>query len=457
MKHLYILLCCFTALTISRPSHAQSPAAVWDSIKNSTAPVIDPAFITVYDAAYRQPLADYGWEDGLHISPDGLNLYALYSPMDFLSWNLYFYTYPTSPLCNLFANMDFVRPYANNYGMDLSTNFFACDSFVNIDILYSHRNTLNDSFLTWQLSGIPRGGQWEAGPAPLYSETNPNVVDIFMFTGLGDIWMIRNTGLNPTGLPSAIRLPAPINPDSNEFIADNAFLEHISSDSIILIYEKYTDPEFRDFMFCISTDTGLTWSTPQVITTITNSLGHIEHPCLHKDTTNQWWLYFSIDYNVIVRSQQTLSGNWDSWATPQTIFSKGNALSIGEPTVTRNGDISFSLAYQNTVIGDTSDVYDLDPWILPAKTTTSIREEPDGLHVSVYPNPASDQITLAGLDPTKSYNVSLINILGETVTYQNLQPGERVINLESLTDGIYFLKVKGPSAIDVLTTKIVVQ
>jgi hypothetical protein len=432
------------AIFLSLSVQAQTPQMVWDSIKNATAPVIDPAFVTVYDAAYRQPLADYGWEDGVHLSPDGLNLYALYSPMDFLSWNLFFYSYPTTAPCNLFANMDFMRTYANTYGMDMTSNFFACDSFVNIDILYSNRATLNDSFLTWQLSGIARGAQWEGGPAPLFSETNPNVVDLFMFTGLGDIWMIQNTGLNPSGIGAATRLPAPINPDSNEFIADNAFLEHISPDSVILIYEKYTDPNFRDFMFTISTDTGLTWSTPQTITTITNSLGHIEHPCLYKDTLNQWWLYFSIDYNVIVRSQQAISGNWDSWSAPQTLFSKGNALSIGEPTVSRNGDISFSLAYQNPNSADTSDVYDLDPWILPAHSTTSVSESVSPGHVLIYPNPASGQLIISSAE-SEIKTIVIRNAIGQVVYSSQTFDRTATIDVSLFSNGIYFVQITDSS------------
>lgn len=160
MKQLYVIFTC-AVLTIAIISRAQIAVTIWDSIKNVTAPVIDPAFVNVYHSAYRQPLADYGWEDGLQVSPDGLNLYALSSPMDFLSWNIFLNTYPASPACNLFANMEFIRPYAGTYGMDLTTNPFGCDSFMNIDIIYAHRNTLNDSFLMWQLSGIARGGTIE--------------------------------------------------------------------------------------------------------------------------------------------------------------------------------------------------------------------------------------------------------------------------------------------------------
>jgi hypothetical protein len=341
--------------------------------------------------------------------------------------------------------MSFIRPYANTYGIDLVTNPFGCDSFPNIDILYSHRHTLIDSFLFWQLSGIPRPGSIEGGPATLFSETDSSQLDLFCFTGNGDIWMIRNTTANPTGIDNAIRLPAPINPDSTEFNADNAFLERINGDSIILIYEKYTNPSIRDFMFTLSADTGNTWSIPKTITTITNSLGHIEHPSLYKDnSSNEWWLYFSIDYTYITRARQAIAGNWDSWDTPENIIYKGNALSLGEPTVTKNGDISFSLAYINTVINDTTDVYDLDPWFLPYITATGINNivNDNQVKLKAQPNPFSYYTTLQTDKILKDATLTVYNIFGQQVKQiKNISGQTIVFQRDDLSSGLYFIRM----------------
>ena len=58
----------------------------WMLIKDVTSPIneLEPEF----DSMYRQPLSTVGWEDGLHISNDGLNLYCTYLPIDFLSFLL---------------------------------------------------------------------------------------------------------------------------------------------------------------------------------------------------------------------------------------------------------------------------------------------------------------------------------------------------------------------------------
>jgi len=445
MKKTLLIFACFILATIS--AKAQNKKQVWDSIKNNSQPTIMPAFQNEYDAAYIQPLADYGWEDGLQISPDGLNLYALYSPMDLLLWSSYFFNHLQEPFCNLVGNMSYMRPYANNYGMDLQTNSFGCDSFANIDILYAHRNTVTDSFTTWQLSGVARAGAIEGSPAPLYSQTDPGKVDLFMFTSNSDIWMIKNTTANPSEINNAIRLPSPINPVTNEFNADNAFLERIDANTIILIYEKYTDANTRTFMYTMSSDTGTTWNTPQPITTINNSLGHIEHPCLYKDNTNQWWLYFSIDYTYISRAKQLIAGNWDSWDTPENIISKGNALSLGEPTVTQNGDISFSLAYTKIQVNDSTDVYDLDPWFLPRKAVASqVKVIDNQFKLNVYPNPAHEEIHLNSLE---NLNTGLViyNILGENLFRKELPKGSSTIDIRWLPKGIYLIELSNSKGV----------
>jgi len=436
---------CFVILTLH--TKAQNEKHVWDSIKSITAPVIAPAFQNEFDAPYKQPLADYGWEDGLQISRNGLQLYALYSPMDLFSWNNFIITHSTLPLCSLFANMSYLRNYANTYGMDMVTNPFACDSFGNIDILYAHRPTINDNFTTWQLSGIARGGLIEGSPAPLASETDTSKVDLFFFTGNGDMWMIQNTTNNPTGINTAIRLATPINPDSNEFNADNPFVERISGDTIILIYEKYTDASIRTFMYVLSNDMGLTWGSPQPITTITNSGGHIEHPHLYKDNSGEWWLYFSINYTDIVRSKQTIAGNWDSWGTPQVIISKGNASSIGEPSLTKNGDISFSLAYKNTIINDSTDVYDLDPWVLPRKKTTSVNINNYEISnnqpmLKIYPNPASFSATLQTSKIVTGATLLFYNLYGQMVKQIKNVSGQTItLYFDDLPNGLYFIRL----------------
>lgn len=441
----------FLFLSLFATGHlsAQNAQTLWDSIKNHTKPLIEPAFLDQFDAPFRHALADYGWEDGLQISPNGLDLYALYAPMDLFSRTEFLLQNPNLPICDWVGNMGFLRPYASFYGMDLVTNPFGCDSFPNIDILYAHRNSVNEDFSAWQLSGMPTPFQIEAGPAPLISETDPGKLDLFAYTGPGDLWMIKNTTLNPTGISNAIRLPYPINPLSNEFIADNAFLARILGDAIILVYEKYTDPGDRVFMYTLSADGGDTWNEPKAISSITNSVGHIEHPSLYKDENQEWWLYFSIDYQYISRAKQLVPGDWDSWGAPENILSKGNATSLGEPTVTQNGDISFSLAYFNPLLNDNTDRYDIDPWFLPRKAISGIKPtlQPAVSNVQVYPNPANETINLDfNLAQSGLISVKISDPLGNTLKTLNerREAGRNQIrqSLEDLPSGVYCLIIE---------------
>ena len=423
---------------------AQSPQNVWDSIKANIIPIVLSPFDNEFEVPYKQPLADYGWEDGLHISPDGLHLYCLYSPSDFFSYLNFFSSNLNLPLCSLFGNMSYIRSYANTYAMDMTTNPFGCDSYAaNIDILYAQRNSIAESFVTWQLSGIARPFLQEGGPAPLVSETNPNALDLFMFTGDGDIWMMSNTSANPTGINSAIRLPPPINPEGAEFIVDNPSLTRLSGDTVIVVYEKYLDDNPRQFMYSISDNIGVSWSMPQAINSIDNSLGNIEHPFLHKDNLNQWWLYYSIGFTYISIAKQTISGNWDSWDTPEHIIHKGNAEGIGEPSLTNYGDISFSLVYKNNIINDATDVYDIDPWFLPINISTNSLPNigfDNKFELKIYPNPFSQSTTFESNYALKNATLYLYNSFGQLVRQiENISGQSFILERLDLRSGIYFI------------------
>lgn len=143
------------AITASTCLPAQNAQQSWDSIKNAAMPVVDPTFQNEYDAPYRQPLADYGWEDGLQISPDGLNLYALYSPMDLLSRTSFVIRLARLfakglPICLLSGPMPThtgwtLRPIRSD-----AIVFSISISCMPIEI------PENESFTNWQLSGIAR-------------------------------------------------------------------------------------------------------------------------------------------------------------------------------------------------------------------------------------------------------------------------------------------------------------
>ena len=156
MKYKYILKLVCALLILRSPVQAQLtiPSEIWDSVKTNTHPVVVASFADQYETPFRMPMADYGWEDGLQISADGLNLYALYAPADLLSWIDYINLNIGLPPCDIFGTGAFIRTYADDQGIDMTTNIFGCDTALNIDILYSHRNSL-DGILLNKIQNLP--------------------------------------------------------------------------------------------------------------------------------------------------------------------------------------------------------------------------------------------------------------------------------------------------------------
>lgn len=409
--------------------HAQQSA--WDALKPEIAPELTPAYTGIYNTPQPLPLADYGWEDGLQVSFDGLHLYTLYAPADLLSWVGYFVSNPGLPICESLGSGKFIRPYAGDYGMDMHTNIFDCDTFMNLDILHAERASLDLPFTDWTLSNIARPGTIEGGPYPIFNSDNPDLIDHFLFTGPGDIWMINNTTANPDNIESAVRLPNPINPLTNEFTADNPMMRRLGGDSLLLIYEKYTDPEFRDFMYSVSDDDGISWSTPQIITTINNDAGHIEHPMLYFDG-DAMWMYYSRNFDIYA-SKQLIPGNWDSWGEERAIILKGNAVGIGEPSLSANGDLYFVTVMQNP--DNPLDAADADPWMAKIITPNSIASSPT-LTFSISPNPATD-FCVINLPVADTYTLTVYALDGRLIEYQQFTGMTYNLSVEDFSAGIY--------------------
>lgn len=413
--------------------------AAWDAIKADAAPVVAGAFADQYTSPQMVPLADYGWEDGLQVSYDGLHLYALYAPADLLSWVGYFAANPGLPICSTLGTGAFLRDYAGDYGMDMHTNYFGCDTFMNLDILYATRPSIDLPFTTWTLSGVARPGEIEGGPFPLFSSTDPMTVDHFLFTGPGSIWMINNTTANPSNIASAVRLPSPINPVSDEFTADNPMLTRLENSNLLLIYEKYTNPDHRDFMFTISDDEGASWTTPTVITTINNDAGHIEHPMLYFDGAN-YWFYYSQNFDIY-RARQGAAGDWDSWTDHEAVILKGNTVGIGEPSITSTGDIYFVGVIQNPDNPD--DLMDADPWYVKNLMPNAIVNR-HNFTFELFPNPAFNDCQIK-FPFSGTYDIVLFDIYGQELISVKVIDTQTQVDVSMLSPGTYYIEAKDPS------------
>ncbi len=435
--------------------------AEWDSIKRNTQVQVAPSVQAEYGEPYQQPLSTMGWEDGLHITPDGKHLYAIYAPYDLFSYTQFINAHPDSSICYRFSNFGpYVRDTA--YGVDTVTNIFGCPSWTNVDILKAERTTVQDSFQTWQLSGLSRPFYPDGGPFPLMAPNSDSLVDLFAFTGDKDIWMVRDTDLNPEG-DSAERLCYPINPPVDNFDtvycdtsyapadinADNPTLYRIDQDSVVLFLdsERPGGQGYIDIWYALSGDNGRTWSDPVNVTSI-NTTNKEHQPMPWEDPqTGKLYLYYAVGCEIY-RSEQLQPGDWDSWGAKQKLLSPGNAECIGEPSLTRQGDISFVVVYKNTVNNDSTDTYDADPWFLPKEQVTSVDKRTSVIReVRLYPNPSSGDARIdLEADRQGTCRVSLLDLTGRVLweKEQAMVRGKNTLSLskEQWTPGQYLVRVR---------------
>lgn len=406
-------------------SFAQVPAT-WESIKETVVPAVSVELEDHYEAPYALSIGNYGWEDGLHISRDGLSLYALYFPGDLLGWSTYFANSLSGGIkCEVVENNTYLRSYVDDLGMDMVQNVFGCDSFMNIDLVYAERNALADDFSPWRLSGLARPALIEGGAMPV--SKNPDSLSYFLFTGNNDVWMLKGVSNDPNGIELAERLPSPINPAGDEFRADNPHLEKIGNDTLVLVYEKVVS-EVRAFYFSLSIDDGVSWSTPEALSAVNNLTGKIEHPHLYHDLNEGWFLYFSLDCDIYRMAQET-KGVWTDWGNLELVIEKGSAACIGEPSLTTSGDIAFSVVSVNTQNNDTTDTYDIDPWYLKRKQIATSVQTPVGV-ISTWVGEV--------IDFGERKNYTLYNLSGQVVS----QGVSKSMSTNTLLKGVYVVDLQ---------------
>ena len=84
---------------------------------------------------------------------------------------------------------------------------------------------------------------------------------------------------------------------------------------------------------------------------------------------------------------------------------------------------------------------------------TGIKEEKaPKATINLYPNPATDHLTLS-LNTPQSGTAVITNLLGETLNGFRVSPGNNTIRLAELPPGVYFLTVKTAAGVE--TRKII--
>lgn len=426
-----LLLVFIFILNISR-SFAQN----WDSIKTVTKPVL--YLNQEFEEPYRQPLSSLGWEDGVHLSSDGLYLYCTYMPLDLLSFSL------NSTLPN-----DFSKQYnrsAPEYGMDFKTNPIGANEWLHSDILYAHRASVLDEFTTWELSDMSRVFYSEGAPTPMASDRDS--IDWITFTSNdspennSDIWIIKNTIANPKGLGEA--LPQPITSSFNE---DNPHIIRLGAQNLVLFFDSDNRPNGKgdiDLWYSVSSDNGTSWSEPVNVASI-NTEDKEHQPFLHLDQGN-WYLYYSAYHTdgklAIFRAKQQTVNNWNSWGEKELVLSSGNAAGIGEPTLSKKGDLSFVVVCEDPDKKSSFNRFDSDPWMMRKKNLTTSSEGVTENISRVYPNPVNDFLVIEFMKPTSGLMV--LDVYGNKKNVAEFTKDQDNINLDvsSLPAGIYTIILK---------------
>ena len=84
----------------------------------------------------------------------------------------------------------------------------------------------------------------------------------------------------------------------------------------------------------------------------------------------------------------------------------------------------------------------------PAFCLTSVREIDNNIFFEMYPNPASSSVTVSFINGFNSVSIELVDMQGRLISYYNNATGAAMkIDLSSVSNGVYFIKVTSDGAI----------
>ena len=341
-----------------------SAATGWDEVKRTQIPVC--ALKSQYEAPTRQPMASLAWEDGVYVSRDGLSLYSDYFQCDLFSFVL------SKP------DMREVWRYQRgpDIGQDFSNPLNTGHPWIHSDIVVSTRTGRDKPFGPWRLTKLKGKFGNFGGMAGFGKSGRSNSFDYVVYTGdlkSGvKIKMMRNVDQDLEGDEKGIMLPDNINA---KYHADNPHLECPDPKhpkELVLFWDSDERPGLgqHDIFYSTSADAGITWADPRPVASI-NSKADEQQPHLFREK-GQWWLYLTASNPQdgklgIFRYRQPHTGDWDSWVERELVVGAGTSAAVGEPTLTKDGDLSFVVITVNHAHGTVTDRYDCDPWFMKRK------------------------------------------------------------------------------------------
>jgi hypothetical protein len=186
--------------------------------------------------------------------------------------------------------------------------------------------------------------------------------------------------------------------------------------------------------------------------TATNSPGTIiyqqrnETPDYSPDCPNRF-MHYTIDSGIVVLSGTFYVG-WQQDASDRLYLGMDFENNQQDKIYYNTSGVWYTSVYEGALM--------MRP-VFDQYYTTGVHENNSLPSLAVFPNPASDQITIAGLDPDQQYNANFVDVSGRTVLTQPISNGAGTIDVSTLAPGVYVLNVSDEYGIRSAVQKIVVE
>jgi uncharacterized repeat protein (TIGR01451 family) len=335
--------------------------------------------------------------------------------------------YALSPASVRLHRAFYMQPFVSNTGCDVASGELTLvkDSRVIYDASTSAfpADTVRGDTLIWNytnLTNLSGGAYWNSFTADLSLSPDATVT-------IGDTLCFRVY----TNIPAA-----DIDPSNNDY-------------TICLPVVYSYDPNLKEVS---PKGTGTEGYIPQGTDTLTYNL-HFQNT--GSDVAYNVSIIDTLDPAIRPSSLKIIGTSHQmtpQWLAPNVVQFNFNNINLPDSTSSEGaseGEVRFSVLLNpglmpGTQIKNTGYIYfDLNPAVVTNSTlntiarTTSIAPLSTNLPVKVYPNPATDQITVEHLSGGQ---LSIMSLSGATVLSQNITNDMAKIDLTTLPAGVYVLK-----------------
>ena len=321
----------------------------------------------------------------------------------------------------------YMQPYVSNTGCDSAagTLTFVKDSRVIYDSSLSlyPADTVRGDTLIWNYSGLSNisgGAYWNSFFSDVYLTQDSTVV-------VGDTLCFRTY----TNIPAAD-------------------IDPLNNDNTVCIPVVYSyDPNVK---VVTPKGTGAEGFVPSNTDTLTYDL-HFQNT--GSDVANNINIIDTLDSHINPASLRILGTSHNmtpQWLAPGVVQFNYDYINLPDSSANEpasHGSVRFSVALNpslaaGTQIKNTGYIYfDLNPAVVTNTTlntimaSTNVHQVATQKPVKVYPNPATDRITVENLS---NGEISILNVSGVVMLKQDIVNDKTIIDLSDLPAGIYILK-----------------